>query len=76
MKNNLRNRIQTKVERLKQLKIRENLKDIYKRDSLVVEYNLMLQLITENDEIDIDKFHFILNEKKTTAEELISKWNL
>jgi len=76
MKNNLRNRIQTKVKRLKQLKIRENLKDIYKRDSLIVEYNLMLQLITENDEIDIDKFHFILNEKKTTAEELISKWNL
>ena len=74
MKKKLHERINTKIKKLQKLKIRDNSKDRYKLNILVTEYNLMLQLLNENDEIDINKFHSLLEKKKPHANELISKW--
>ena len=76
MKKRLSTRIQKKLEKLKLLKIQDNHKDRYKLNTLLTEYDLMLQLLTDNDEINIEKFHNILEEKRKNAEALISKWNI
>ena len=76
MKNNLNTRIHNKLQKLKALKVEADHSDFYKLNRFIIEYTLMLQLLTENDEIDLEKFHLILEDKKINTEELISKWFL